>query len=657
MYLLLLYLPFISAFTIGLFGRYFGDFFNKIFACFNMFITTLIALYLYYEILLSNSICTLKICNWITVGDLIIEWGLLFDNLTVSMCLIVCLISLLVHLYSLDYMKEDFFISLFMAYLSLFTGCMLILVTADNFLQMFLGWEGVGLCSFLLINFWTTRYKANFAGFKAMLVNRVGDFMLFLAIIILACEFNTLDYLIINNLVENVYSFSFSPFGIKLFGFYELDIVFIVGFLILIGAVSKSAQLGLHTWLPDAMEGPTPVSALIHAATMVTAGIFVIIRIAPILEFNREILFIILVLGAFTAFFASWTAIFQNDLKRVIAYSTCSQLGYMLFACGLSNYSISLFHLMNHAFFKALLFLSSGVIIHALLDEQDMRKMGGLVKLLPFTYVMMLIGSAALMGVPFLTGFYSKDVLLELGSVNFILMGGFCYVLNIITAGCTAFYSFRLFYLTFYSKTNNNSTNMRNLHEASFFMLIALFILCLGSIFFGYLTKDIYGGLGSNIINSGFGLVPANVFILESEYLSSFIKNIPLLSTLFGVLLSIFIMFKMRLFDFSKFFIKNQITVLQRLFFDFYFIFSYKWLFDLLYKRSFVFYLLNKAYSIFFIFLDRGIFEMLGPLGLLRIGGSFVNKLNSLQSGFLYHYIYLLVLSLAIFVFYLIILI
>jgi len=327
----------------------------------------------------------------------------------------------------------------------------------------------------------------------------------------------------------------------------------------------------------------------------------------------------------------------------------------MLFSCGISNYSVGLFHLMNHAFFKALLFLSSGIVIHALLDEQDMRKMGGLVKLLPFTYLMILIGSLALMGFPFLTGFYSKDVLLELGSVNFIVSGIFCYILNVITAGCTAFYSFRLFYLTFYNKTNNNKIIMENLHEASFFMLFALLILCLGSIFFGYIAKDIYVGLGSDILIYGFGLLPSNVFILESEYLSVSVKNIPFIISIIGILISMFIMFSFKIFSYKNFFIIKKQSLFNKLLVDFYFIFSYKWLFDLLYKKSFIMYLLNKAYSIFLVFLDRGLFEIFGPLGLLRLGSLFVTKLNKLQSGLLYHYIYLLVLSLAIFLFYLII--
>lgn len=289
----------------------------------------------------------------------------------------------------------------------------------------------------------------------------------------------------------------------------------------------------------------------------------------------------------------------------------------MLFACGLSNYSISLFHLMNHAFFKALLFLSSGVVIHALLDEQDMRKMGGLVKTLPFTYVMFLVGSLALMGFPFLTGFYSKDILLELGSVSFIFTVKLCYSLNILTAAFTAFYSFRLFYLTFYTKTNSNRLIMGNLHEASLFMFIALFILCFGSIFFGFLAKDIYSGLGNDILGYGFGFLQNDVFILEAEYLNVFIKNLPFIFSIIGFFLSIFVMFKFALFCFSSFFVK-KITSFRLFFIDFYFVFSYKWLFDVIYKKSFVNYLLNKAYFVFFVFLDRGIFECFGPLGILR---------------------------------------
>jgi len=323
------------------------------------------------------------------------------------MLIVVTLISSLVHLYSTEYMSHDPHLTRFMSYLSLFTFFMLILITANNFLQMFVGWEGVGLSSYLLINFWFTRIQANKSAIKAMLVNRVGDFFILLALFAIYFVFNSLDYDVVFSLVPLMTTYQIT---IGNFLFSAIDLICLFLFL---GAMGKSAQLGLHTWLPDAMEGPTPVSALIHAATMVTAGVFLLARCSFLFEFSPLVLNFIMLIGASTAFFASTTGLFQNDIKKVIAYSTCSQLGYMIFACGLSSYEVGIFHLSNHAFFKALLFLGAGSIIHAVSDEQDMRKMGGLKNLLPFSYSIMLIGSLALVGFPFLTGFYSKDLILE----------------------------------------------------------------------------------------------------------------------------------------------------------------------------------------------------------------------------------------------------
>ena len=316
------------------------------------------------------------------------------------MCCVVTFVSSIVHLYSTEYMEHDPHLPRFMSYLSLFTFFMLILITANNFLQMFVGWEGVGLSSYLLINFWFTRIQANKAAIKAMLVNRVGDFAILLAIFSIYFIFNTLDYEVIFTLVPLVLNYS------VVIGFLKLPLLDLICILLFIGAMGKSAQLGLHTWLPDAMEGPTPVSALIHAATMVTAGVFLLARCSFIFEFSPVALNFVTFIGSLTAFFAATTGLFQNDMKKVIAYSTCSQLGYMIFSCGLSSYEVGVFHLSNHAFFKALLFLGAGSVIHAVNDEQDMRKLGGLQKLLPFSYAIMLIGSLALMGFPFLTGFY-----------------------------------------------------------------------------------------------------------------------------------------------------------------------------------------------------------------------------------------------------------
>jgi len=346
---------------------------------------------------------------------------------------------------------------------------MLILITANNFLQMFVGWEGVGLSSYLLINFWFTRIQANKAAIKAMLVNRVGDFAILLAIFSIYFIFNTLDYEVIFTLVPLVLNYS------VVIGFLKLPLLDLICILLFIGAMGKSAQLGLHTWLPDAMEGPTPVSALIHAATMVTAGVFLLARCSFIFEFSPVALNFVTFIGSLTAFFAATTGLFQNDMKKVIAYSTCSQLGYMIFSCGLSSYEVGVFHLSNHAFFKALLFLGAGSVIHAVNDEQDMRKLGGLQKLLPFSYAIMLIGSLALMGFPFLTGFYSKDIILEIAYAKFTFLSHFAYTLGTLAAFCTAFYSIRLLFLVFLAEPNGNREIIVNAHEGSWRIGLPLF--------------------------------------------------------------------------------------------------------------------------------------------------------------------------------------
>jgi len=388
--------------------------------------------------------------EWMYTDDLFVNWGFCFDSLTCVMIVVVTFISSLVHLYSTEYMENDPHLTRFMSYLSLFTFFMLILVTADNFLQMFVGWEGVGVSSYLLINFWFTRIQANKAAIKAMLVNRVGDFFLLLGMFTIYMNFGSLNYDIVFNSVHEVSN------NISLFGIYEINSIDLICLFLFLGAMGKSAQIGLHTWLPDAMEGPTPVSALIHAATMVTAGVFLVCRCSYLFEQSPFVLSIVTLVGAMTAFFAATTGLFQNDMKKVIAYSTCSQLGYMVFACGLSSYDVGMFHLSNHAFFKALLFLGAGAVIHAVSDEQDMRKMGGLKNLLPFTYSVILIGSLALVGFPFLAGFYSKDIILEVSGSTYTTVGLFSYVLGIIAAFCTSFYSTRLFFLVFLANPNGN---------------------------------------------------------------------------------------------------------------------------------------------------------------------------------------------------------
>ncbi len=413
MYLLVLALPLFSTISAGLFGRWIGGIGAGKITTSLIGLTFLTSVFIFYEVALLKSPCLITLSPWFTTEIYDLHWGFLFDTLTAVMLIVVTSISTLVHLYSTEYMGEDPHLPRFMSYLSFFTFFMLILVTADNYIQMFVGWEGVGLCSYLLINFWFGRIQANKAALKAMIVNRIGDFGLAIAIFTLYYYFKTLDYGVIFALAPE-----FAETKILFFST-SFNLLDFIGFFLFIGAVGKSAQLGLHTWLPDAMEGPTPVSALIHAATMVTAGVFLICRSSPLLEYGENVSLLITIVGGMTAFLAATTGLLQNDLKRVIAYSTCSQLGYMVFAAGLSSYNVSVFHLSNHAFFKALLFLGAGSVIHAMGDEQDMRKMGGLVKILPLTYSAMVIGSLALMGFPFLTGFYSKDVILEVAYGSF----------------------------------------------------------------------------------------------------------------------------------------------------------------------------------------------------------------------------------------------
>ena len=637
MYLLVIFFPIMGALIAGLFGRFVGRYGSIIISTTCMFLSFLISLFIFYEVSLSNSVCLIKLINWFDVGLLNTSWGFLFDTLTSMMLIIVTLISFLVHLYSIGYMSEDPHISRFMSYLSLFTVFMLFLVTADNFIQMFLGWEGVGLSSYLLINFWFTRLQANKAAIKAMIVNRVGDFGLIIGLSLMYALFKSLNYYVVFPL-----GFLYSLDTITILNI-EFNYLSLICFFIFIGAVGKSAQIGLHTWLPDAMEGPTPVSALIHAATMVTAGVFVIIRCSPIMEYAPNVLVIITFIGALTAFFAATTGMFQNDLKKVIAYSTCSQLGYMVFACGLSNYSVGFFHLINHAYFKALLFLSAGSIIHAMSDEQDMRKMGGLVNILPFTYVMIMIGSLSLMGFPFLTGFYSKDVILELTFAKYTFTSSFAYWLGLISAFFTSFYSFRLVYLTFWTKTNSYKKIISNAHDSSFFMAFPLFILSLGSIFIGYITKDMFLGVGTNFWNISIFNLSDNITVLNGEFMPFHIKLLPLYFSFLG---SFFVIFNNYLFKKYNYFkialkFKNLYSFLIK-----------KWYFDIIYNKFIIFSTLNLG---FFTFkdIDRGIIEILGPLGIVRFINSLINKVNKIHTSYIFHYIFILVIGVFFFVTYL----
>jgi NADH-ubiquinone oxidoreductase chain 5 len=625
MLLTIILLPLFGFFSGSLFGRFLGKGSAFITTC-TTITASLLSFLLLFRTIATGNVAFLTLNSWIYSDFLKVDWSFCFDSLTCVMLVIVTFISSLVHLYSTEYMEHDPHLPRFMSYLSLFTFFMLILVTANNFLQMFVGWEGVGVSSYLLINFWFTRIQANKSAIKAMLVNRIGDFFLLLAIFTLFFTFNTLNYDIIFSIAPLFVSYTLDVFG------YQIGLIDVICIFIFLGAMGKSAQIGLHTWLPDAMEGPTPVSALIHAATMVTAGVFLVIRSSYLFEYSPIALSFVTVVGSMTAFFAATTGLFQNDMKRVIAYSTCSQLGYMVFACGLSSYEVSLFHLSNHAFFKALLFLGAGAVIHALSDEQDMRKMGGLKNLLPFSYAISLIGSLALVGFPFLAGFYSKDIILEVGASTYNSFGQFAYILGILAAFCTSFYSTRLLYLVFLSKPNGNKNIILNAHEGSLRMSIPLFLLSLFSIFIGYLTKDMFIGFGTNFWGSAIFIKPINYMMTDIEFLSLKFKLLPLIVTLLGMV-SAYTLYTLKVheyFDIKK--TSNKFYLLVNFL-------NKKWYFDRVYNQFLVEKVLHSGYHYFYKTIDRGLIEKLGPIGIYNVIYSTLDSIKNYQNGFILNYL------------------
>ena len=634
MYLLIIALPLIGSCSAGLFGRYIGPNGSAIITTTCLIISFFCSFFGFYEVALMESVVYIKLIPWIDSEVLNIDWGFMFDTLTVVMCCVVTFISSLVHLYSIEYMAYDPHLSRFMSYLSLFTFFMLILVTADNFVQMFVGWEGVGLCSYLLINFWFTRIQANKAAIKAMVMNRIGDFGLVLGILLIFMSYKAVDYATVFALTPTMSGASINFLNL------QLDTLTIIGFFLFIGAIGKSAQLGLHTWLPDAMEGPTPVSALIHAATMVTAGVFLIARCSPIYEYAPGMLEIIAILGASTAFFAATVGLLQNDLKRVIAYSTCSQLGYMIFACGLSNYSVGVFHLANHAFFKALLFLGAGSIIHAVADEQDMRKMGGLKNLIPFTYSMIVIGSLALIGFPFLTGFYSKDLILEVAFGKYTSSGHYSYYLGTIGAFFTAFYSTRLLYLTFLAKPNGFRAVICYAYDSSYYICIALGVLAIPSIFIGFYTKDMIVGLGTHFWGTAIYVDPKNMNMLDAEFIDHFYKLLPVKLSLLGTFLA-FTFYRFQ----NKLLFKLKISTIGKKLYNF---LNKKWFFDKVYNEQLGQFFFNFGYAVSYKIIDRGIFEILGPYGISNILSKMSFTIAKIQTGYIYHYTFVFLTGITI---------
>jgi NADH-quinone oxidoreductase subunit L len=572
-----------------------------------------------------------------------LKWGFLFDPLSSTMLVVITFVSLLVQIYSVEYMVHDLNRTRFMSYLSLFVFFMIILVTSNNFLQMFIGWEGVGLVSYLLINFWFTRVEAARSALKAIGVNKIGDFGIVMAFLLIFYLFGSVNYDIVFYYSQFFTFYTFNILGL------EINSLTLIGLFLLLGAVGKSAQLGLHTWLPDAMEGPTPVSALIHAATMVTAGVYLLVRCSPIIERTALVLNLIVVLGSLTAFFGATTAFFQNDLKKIIAYSTCSQLGYMFFACGLSAYSAAMFHLVNHAFFKALLFLCAGAVIHALNDEQDIRKMGGLVKILPFTYISMLVGSLSLAGFPFMSGYFSKDLIIEIAGSTYSVVGYFSYTMAILAAFFTSLYSFRLIYLTFLTKTNAFHNIIRNAAEPGIYMVIPLVLLTVLSIVSGKFLYPVFIG-NTAFLNNIFW--QHSIFInfenlaklADIHQLTVFYKNLPLI---------VFILaFTITMVGY-QFFSKTLTNLFfTKLGFEIYLFFNKKWYFDIVYNKFFIRASYLLGYKVLFKSVDRGLINFITMPILIDTLLLITRGVKKFHTGYIYMYAYLFILTISVFLVY-----
>jgi NADH-quinone oxidoreductase subunit L len=574
----------------------------------------------------------LHLFTWVSVGAFTPDWTLRQDMLSLVMVAMVSVVSTIIHVYSIGYMAHDENRPRFFTYMSLFTFAMLMLVTANNLLQLFFGWEGVGLVSYLLINFWYERKAANEAAVKAFIVNRVGDLAFAVGIALIYFVFGTIQFDGIFAAVSAHTNDSYTLFGVS---FPALEII---GILLFIGAMGKSAQLFLHTWLPDAMEGPTPISALIHAATMVAAGVFLIVRVSPLLDAAPVALQVITIIGASTAFFAGTVGCVQNDIKRVIAYSTCSQLGYMFLAAGVGAYPVAIFHLINHAFFKALLFLAAGSVIHAMSDEQDIRLMGGLWKKIPFTWLMLLLGSLALTGVPPFAGFYSKDAILDAAFAANTSVGDYGFWLGVVTAGLTAFYSTRLFILVFHGTSRAPKHVQDHVHESPLVMLAPLAVLGFGAVFSGLLLKDAFIGSGSGAFWGG-------SIVLEPSSVMSHLDQIPYWAdhaTLAAGVLGIFIGLVFYVL------VPSLPAKLSQAFPPLYRFLLNKWYFDELYDWLFVRPTLRIARA-FWRYGDEQIIDGV-PNGLAQLTSEAAAETVKLQTGSIALYAFVMLLGLLGFV-------
>jgi NADH-ubiquinone oxidoreductase chain 5 len=621
MYLSIIILPLLGSIVSGFFGRKVGVTGSHIISCLCVITTTILAIICFFEVGFNNNPVSINLFKWLDSESFNISWSFQFDSLTVSMLIPVLIISSLVHFYSIGYMSHDPHNQRFFSYLSLFTFMMIILVTGNNYLLMFVGWEGVGVCSYLLVSFWFTRIAANQSSMSAFLTNRVGDCFLTIGMFVILWSLGNLDYSVV---------FSLAPFVNE-------DIVTIIGICLFIGAMAKSSQVGLHIWLPMAMEGPTPVSALIHAATMVTAGVYLLIRSSPLIEYSSTVLLLCLWLGAITTVFSSLIGLFQQDIKKIIAYSTMSQLGMMVIAIGLSSYNVAIFHLINHAFYKGLLFLGAGAVIHAVVDNQDLRKYGGLRTFLPLTYTVILIASLSLVAFPFMTGFYSKDFILESAYGQYQFSSINVYVIAVIGAIFTTLYSVKVLYLTFLTNPNGSINYYKNAHESDIFISLPLVVLAIFSIYFGFITKDIYIGLGSGFfIDNSIFIHTLHEILIDTEFgVPTIFKLIPFVLTLsFSAIAIIYPEF------ISKAITNFKLSNLGYYIFGF---FNQRFLIEYFYNK----YIVNK---VLFLggqttkILDRGSIEWIGPYGIYIVLNKISKTISKLNKGVVTDYaLYILI--------------
>jgi NADH-quinone oxidoreductase subunit L len=634
-----IFLPLLGAFIAGFFGRLIGDRASQIVTCVAMLAALTLSVMIFNDVALHGQVRDHLLLPWIRSGDFAVDWQIRIDTLTAIMLIVVNGVSSMVHIYSVGYMSHDKSIPRFMAYLSLFTFFMLMLVTSGNLVQMFFGWEGVGLASYLLIGFWYEKPSANAAAIKAFLVNRVGDFGFALGIFTCFLVFGSVQFQTIFAKAPQLADAQIMFLG------RAFPAVTTACLLLFVGAMGKSAQLGLHTWLPDAMEGPTPVSALIHAATMVTAGVFMVARLSPLFEYSHTALMVVTIVGALTCFVAGTIGLTQFDIKRVIAYSTMSQLGYMFFGAGVSAYSAAIYHLMTHAFFKALLFLCAGSVIHAMSGEQDMRKMGGIWRKIPITYVLMWIGSLALAGIGLedvfgFAGFYSKDLILETAVASGYWYGKFAYALGVVTVFFTAFYSWRLLIMTFHGKPRADHHTMEHVHESPLIMLLPLVPLAIGAIFAGWYAYDWFAGEGRfHFWNGAIFVLPQDDSIALAEHIPEWEKWFPLGVAVPGILAAyLFYMLKP----------KWPGKVAKALGGIYRFVY-HKYYFDELYDFVFV----RGAEKLAVIFWkkgDDGIIDAYGPNGVAALASRIGQRVAKLQTGYVYHYAFVMVIGVAAFV-------